>query len=251
MPSKDRRLAEAAGGAPYVAPLIVPLLPVPGELGSAAGHPSRPRTRSASTSPAGGVVVFDTVTDTSADVALLPAPSVRDSGELVRAVGHRRRVPRHAVGRGRIGAGPRFAPSSLNCTSTIAAVSAASADTATVPETVADAAGAVIEMVGGALSTLTVTGADSVALPAASVAWAVSTCAPDNPVVFQDAEYGKVVSGAPSATPLTRNCTPVTPVSSLAVARIETLPRTQLPATGAVTPTVGAVVSGGRTYVAV
>jgi hypothetical protein len=47
---------------------------------------------------------------------------------------------------------PRFAPSSLNCTPTTPTLSAALAETVVVPATVAPAAGAVIETVGGVLS---------------------------------------------------------------------------------------------------
>src|SRR5205823_6158445 len=49
---------------------------------------------------------------------------------------------------------PRFAPSSLNWTPTMPTLSAALAETVTVPATVAPAAGAVIETEGGVVSAL-------------------------------------------------------------------------------------------------
>ena len=53
------------------------------------------------------------------------------------------------------------------------------------------------------------------------------------------------MSGDPSATPSSRNCTLVTPMLSLAVAETVTaVPLTVAPATGAVTVTVGGVASG-------
>ena len=83
--------------------------------------------------------------------------------------------------------------------------------------------------------------------PAASRARAVSVCGPFAAVVvFQDTEYGLVVSSAPRLTPSSRNCTPATPTPSLAAAVTFTVPsRPRRPAAGAVTVTVGGVVSGG------
>ena len=93
-------------------------------------------------------------------------------------------------------------------------------------------------------ATVAATAADVVWLPAASRARAVSVCEPlAVAVVFQLTEYGAVVSSAPSATPSSRNCTPATPTLSDAVAETVTVPDTVLPAAGAVTDAVGAVVS--------
>ena len=59
------------------------------------------------------------------------------------------------------------------------------------------------------LATFTVTGADTVVLPAASRARAVSVCAPFGTARVSHARpYGAVVSSAPVATPSTRNWTP-------------------------------------------
>src|SRR5439155_11845043 len=64
--------------------------------------------------------------------------------------------------------------------------------------------------------------------------------------VFHVTLYGLAVSSAPRFAPSTLNCTPTTPTSSLAVAETVTaVPDTVAPAAGAVTETVGAVVSGG------
>src|SRR5439155_389764 len=52
-----------------------------------------------------------------------------------------------------VSSAPRLAPSSLNCTPTTLTLSAAVAETATVPFTVTPPAGAVIETVGGVVST--------------------------------------------------------------------------------------------------
>ena len=63
-------------------------------------------------------------------------------------------------------------------------------------------------------------------------------------VVSQVTRYGGAVTSAPCATPSIWNCTPVTAVLSLADAVICTLPCTGAPSAGAVTVTLGAVVSG-------
>ncbi len=60
----------------------------------------------------------------------------------------------------------------------------------------------------------------------------------------QDIEYGDVVSSIPKLLPSNRNCTPATPTASDAVALAVTLPDT-VPDAGAVSETVGAVVSDG------
>ncbi len=55
---------------------------------------------------------------------------------------------------------------------------------------------------------------------------------------------GEVVSSAPRLAPSSLNCTPVTPMLSAAVAVTATLPATVALLAGAVTDTVGTVVSG-------
>src|SRR5688500_1717242 len=99
--------------------------------------------------------------------------------------------------------------------------------------------------VGAVLSllTVTVTGAEVVRLPAASRATAVSVCEPlVAVVVFQGAEYGAVVTSLP-ATPSKKNCTPVTAVSSAALAVTVIVPETVAPEAGELMLTVGAVMS--------
>src|SRR5207253_1723480 len=78
---------------------------------------------------------------------------------------------------------PKLAPSSLNCTPATPTLSAALAETVTAPATVAPAAGAVIDTVGGVVSgtelvTVTLTAAAVAVLPAASRATAVTLCVP-------------------------------------------------------------------------
>jgi hypothetical protein len=99
---------------------------------------------------------------------------------------------------------------------------------------------------GGALDTVTVTGAEVLELPAASRAIAVMVCEPlAAPVVFQETEYGALVSSAPKLMPSILNCTPTTPTLSEALAVKLVVPETVAPAAGDVTLTVGGVVSGG------
>src|SRR5712691_7161144 len=62
-------------------------------------------------------------------------------------------------------------------------------------------------------------------------------------VVFQETEYGDVVSSAPALTPSSRNCTPTTPTLSEALAVTLIVPETVAPEAGEVMLTVGAVVS--------
>ena len=93
---------------------------------------------------------------------------------------------------------------------------------------------------------MTLIGLDVVALPAASRARAVSVCGPlAAVVVFHATVNGAAVSSAPSALPSRRNCTPATPTPSDASAETVAVPLSVAPAEGAVTDTVGAVVSGG------
>src|SRR6266404_1584989 len=141
---------------------------------------------------------------------------------------------------------PRFAPSSLSCTPATPTLSVAFAVTVTVPETVAPAAGELIETDGAAVSfiTVTVTAADVVLLPAASRAIAVIVCDPLAALsVFHCAEYGAAVSSAPALLPSTWNCTAATPTLSDAFAVSVIAPETVAPAEGDVIETDGAVAS--------
>src|SRR5436190_388665 len=116
-------------------------------------------------------------------------------------------------------------------TSATPTLSEALALTGVVADTVARAEGDVMLTVGGvvsgggALETVTVTPAEVVRLPAASRAVAVRVCEP-LPVlaVFQETEYGEVVSSAPKAAPSSRNWTPATPTLSEAVALTAVVP---------------------------
>src|SRR6266850_4262761 len=93
------------------------------------------------------------------------------------------------------------------------------------------------------LATVTPTGAEVVALPAASRATAVRICGPSERVVeSQLTVYGAAVSSAPRTAPSRRNWTPATPTLSVALAVTATVPATE-PAAGAVMATVGGVVS--------
>src|SRR5436190_2815572 len=102
---------------------------------------------------------------------------------------------------------PRLTPSSLNWTSTTPMLSDAVADTPTeLPDTYVPAAGAVIEIVGFVLSTITITAAEVVWLPAALRATAVNVCEPFAAVVvFHVVEYGADVSSAPRLAPSSLN----------------------------------------------
>src|SRR5436190_1920837 len=95
------------------------------------------------------------------------------------------------------------------------------------------------------LLTVTLCEAAVVVLPAASRATAVSVCVPlVAVVVFHAVEYGLMVSSAPKFAPSTLNCTPATPTLSEALAvTVTAVPATVAPPAGAVTVTVGAVVS--------
>ena len=118
-----------------------------------------------------------------------------------------------------------------------------------VPSTVEPPLGAVMATVGGVASTLftvTTTARDVVRLPAASRATAVSVWLPLAAVaVFHEIEYGAVVSSAPRLMPSSLNCTPATPTLSAAVAETVTAPLSVAPASGAVSATVGGIVSPG------
>src|SRR5437870_2928816 len=108
----------------------------------------------------------------------------------------------------------------------------------------------ILEITGGALSTVTLTAAVVAVLPAASRATAVKLWEPlATRVVFQEIAYGAAVTSAPRLTPSSLNCTPTTPTLSVALAETVTVPATVAPAAGAVIDTVGGVVSGGAAVV--
>ena len=93
-------------------------------------------------------------------------------------------------------------------------------------------------------TTVTVTAADVLTLPAASRATAVSEWLPlGTPVVFHETEYGALVPSAPRLPPSSLNCRPATPTLSLALAAMVTVLETVAPFAGAVIATVGGVVS--------
>ena len=98
------------------------------------------------------------------------------------------------------------------------------------------------------LLTVTLTGVDVVWLPARSRARAVRAWLPlVAVVVFQETEYGALVSSLPRAAPSRRNWTPTTPTLSLALALTGTVAETVDPPAGAVTDTVGGTLSGVET----
>ena len=93
-----------------------------------------------------------------------------------------------------------------------------------------------------AFATFTGTGAESVELPAASRARAVNVCAPFETVRVSHANaYGGAASSTPALTPSTRNCTPATPMLSLAFAVTLTMSDTCALLAGEVIATVGGV----------
>jgi hypothetical protein len=96
---------------------------------------------------------------------------------------------------------------------------------------------------GGVLSTVTVIAADVVELPDGSLATAVIVAVPSGREdVFQLTPNGEVVS-VPTTVPLTWKLTEATTTLSLAVADRVTVPLTFAPLDGAVSETVGGVVS--------
>src|SRR6267142_4723 len=98
---------------------------------------------------------------------------------------------------------------------------------------------------GALLDTVTVT-EEGVVLPAASRATAVTVCEPSLTVaVFQETEYGALVSSAPKLLPSILNCTPATPTLSEASACTVSVPDTVWPLPGKVMLAVGGVVSAG------
>src|SRR5262249_708386 len=151
----------------------------------------------------GGVVSLKTVTVTAAAGAVLPAASrataVTAGKPLVGVV-----LFEEGEWGDVVGAGPRFAPSSLNCTPTTPTLSDALAPIVVVPETVAPAVGAVIETAGAVVSlkTVTVTVAAVVMLPATSRATALNECGALLAVVVSHAiEDGARASSAPQISP--------------------------------------------------
>src|SRR6266853_4567729 len=178
----------------------------------------------------GGGAMLATVTVTGAEVVWLPAASRATAVtvcEPLLAV-----VVFHEIEYGApVSSAPTLAPSILNCTPATPTLSEALAVTVTVPDTVWPLPGEVMLTAGGvvsgggALDTVTVTGAEVVWLPAASRATAVMVCEPlAAPVVFQETEYGALVSSAPKLAPSILNCTPATPTLSEALAVTVTVP---------------------------
>src|SRR5687768_802335 len=93
------------------------------------------------------------------------------------------------------------------------------------------------------LATVTVIGAEVVRWPAASRATAVKVCEPlVVPVVFHGALNGALVTSVPGL-PSRKNCTPVTAVSSSALALTVIVPETVSPEAGELMLTVGGVLS--------
>src|SRR2546425_6341288 len=110
----------------------------------------------------------------------------------------------------------------------------------------------ILEITGGALSTVTLTAAAVAVLPAASRATAVRLCAPLlAAVVAHEMAYGAEVSSAPRFAPSSLNWTPTTPTLSVALAETVIVPATVAAAIGAVSETGGGVVSGGARVVKV
>jgi len=127
------------------------LLPLPDW--SAAVVPLLSSRAQAPFSPA--AAVFCTVTPTPADVVVFPAPS-RATAVSVCGPFPLAKVSHEAEYGALVSSAPRFAPSTLNWTPATEPLSAAFAVTATVDATVAPAAGAVIDTVGGVVSDVAV-----------------------------------------------------------------------------------------------
>src|SRR5687768_6719090 len=193
--------------------------------------------------PPGGVVSLATVTVTGADVVRLPAASrataVMVCEPLVVAV-----VFQGTEYGAVVTSGPGL-PSRMDCSQVTAVSSAALAVTVIVPETVSPETGELMVTVGAVRSfaTVTVTGAEVVRWPAASRATAVSVCDPLVAVfVFHGAANGALVTSVPGL-PSRKNCTPVTAVSSSALAVKVIVPDTVSPEAGELMLTVGGVLS--------
>jgi len=96
---------------------------------------------------------------------------------------------------------------------------------------------------GIGLLTVTVTGLDDAALPARSIAFAVSTCVPFGSVVVSKAsEYGPVVT-LPRVVSSTAKATEATPLRSSRVLALTVVVPLTGPAAGAARLTAGGVVS--------
>ena len=194
----------------------------------------------------GGVLSFDTVTVTAADVVTLPAASrataVRLCDPLLAVVVfHGDRIRRRGVFRTELGA----VEAELHAHHADV-VGGASPSPSTVPLTVAPLAGDVSATVGGvaSLDTVTVTarGRSDVARRVARDGGQryATRCSPSS--CSTAAEYGAAVSSAPSAAPSRRNCTPTTPTLSAAVGASPSPFRSPSPPlAGDVRPTVGGV----------
>src|SRR6266581_8293421 len=142
-----------------------------------------------------------------------------------------------------VSSAPSAAPSNRNWTPATPTLSEASALTLIVPDTVAPFAGAVIDTVGGVLSlnTVTLTELEVYWRPSRSLATAIKVCEPLLAVVvFQEIEYGAVVSSAPRSAPSSLNWTPATTSdpTMLTLARTGTVPATVEPEAGDVIVTM-------------
>jgi hypothetical protein len=129
-----------------------------------------------------GVVALLTVTVTTALMVLFPAASRAIAPSLCAPL--LAFVVSHEYAYGADASKPpALIPSTWNCTLATPTLSAAFAETLTVPETLAPAAGALIDTVGGVVSAdvlliVTVTAALVVLFPAPSFAMALNTCDP-------------------------------------------------------------------------
>src|SRR5438876_6083075 len=134
------------------------------------------------------VGALTTVTLTAAEVAMFPAASRATAVTLWLPFALKAAFQETEYG-AVVTSAPRFVPSSLNWTPTTPTLSVALAETVIVPATEAPGVGEEIEIVGGLLSTDTLTAAEAVVLPAASRATAVTLCEPLLAVVvFQEIE---------------------------------------------------------------
>src|SRR3989442_186233 len=103
---------------------------------------------------------------------------------------------------------------------------------------------------GASLDTVTVIMSEAYWTPTLSVATAVRVCEPlSTVVVFQETEYGALVSSAPRLTPSTLNWTPTTPRESspVTLALTGTVPVTVDPEAGEVIVTINLPGGGGST----
>src|SRR4051812_3527509 len=194
----------------------------------------------------GFVVSFETVTPTVA-CDRLPAASraiaVSECGPFATVLVF------HSVEYGAdVSSAPSDTPSICNWTPTTPTASAALAVTATDPDTVDCAAGAVICTSGAVVSCAVFATATVIVVcavfRAVSRAIAVSVCGPFAVAVVSHAtEYGRVTSSGPSGPPSRRNCTPATATSSAAVAVTLSVALTVAPVSGEPMATLGGVVS--------